>query len=278
MLNDYETQSGQAVNYHKSGIFFSANVRRDKQKTISDILGVQADLRENKYLSLPSLVGRSKKKVFNFVKERVWQRVQGWSNNKLSRAGKAVMIRNVAQSIPSYCMSCFLIPKSLSQEIEKIMNGYWWKSNSSNSRGICWMAWNRLCKSKNRGGLGFTDLHGFNVALVRKHVWNFLNQPNSLVARVFKERYFQDCSVLQAQRGEGSSLIWGGIYEAKEELYSGFKWVVGDGKSINIFKDQLLRGKKDYRIEDHHVNRQRTHKVCGYFRPNTKEWDVTRIQ
>lgn len=71
LLNNYEQQSGQAVNYNKSGIFFSSNVRRDKQLQISKILGVQNELKDSKYLGLPSLVGRSRKKVFSFVKERV---------------------------------------------------------------------------------------------------------------------------------------------------------------------------------------------------------------
>lgn len=44
LLNEYGYKSGQVVNYHKSGIFFSANVRRDKQQEIKEILGVQNDL------------------------------------------------------------------------------------------------------------------------------------------------------------------------------------------------------------------------------------------
>lgn len=72
MLNYYERGSGQAINYQKSGIFFSANVRRDKQEEIKNMLLVRNDLSNSKYLGLPSLVGRSKKHVFNFVKEKVW--------------------------------------------------------------------------------------------------------------------------------------------------------------------------------------------------------------
>lgn len=116
ILNLYESYSGQAVNYQKSGIFFSSNVRMDKQQEISNVLGVYTDLITSNYLGLPSLVGRSKKSVFKFLKDRVWRRIQGWNAKLLSRAGKAVLIKNVASSIPSYCMSCFLIPKSLSQE------------------------------------------------------------------------------------------------------------------------------------------------------------------
>lgn len=76
LLNYYGDKSGQLVNYQKSRVFFSANVRRDKQNEIKDILGVYNEVRNNKYLGLPSLIGRSKKSVFNFVKERIWSRVQ----------------------------------------------------------------------------------------------------------------------------------------------------------------------------------------------------------
>lgn len=155
VLNTYEVQSGQAVNYQKSGIFFSANVRRDKQREITDVLGVSKDLGEGMYLGLPSLVGRSKKSVFKFIKKRVWKKIQCWNNKILSRAGKSVMIKNVAQSVPTYCMSCFMIPKSLCQEIERMMNSYWWCSNNNNNKGIRWLVWERMCVSKIKGVWGF---------------------------------------------------------------------------------------------------------------------------
>lgn len=75
LLNEYEHQSGLAVNFNKSGIIFSSNVRRDKHLGISNILGVHNALKDSNYLVLPSLIGRSKKKVFSFVKERVWKRI-----------------------------------------------------------------------------------------------------------------------------------------------------------------------------------------------------------
>lgn len=64
VLNEYEADYGQAVNYQKSAIFFSSNVRTDKQRDIKEKLGVIRDIGDCKYLGLPSLVGRSKKKVF----------------------------------------------------------------------------------------------------------------------------------------------------------------------------------------------------------------------
>lgn len=270
LLADYEQHSGQAVNFNKSGIFFSSNVRRDKQHLLSNIQGVQNELKDNMYLGLPSLVGKSRRKVFSFVKERVWKRVQGWNNCKLSKAGKAVMIKNVALAILSFCMSCFLIPKSFSQEIEKMLNGYWWKGNSNNNRGLRWLSWDKMCKSKCKGGLGFRNLYGFNMALLGKHVWHFMNNPNSLVARVYRARYFPTDHILKAQRGVDASFIWTGICEARDVLSMRFKWVLGDGKSIEIFSDPWLKGKGDFRVENQHVNRNNSEKICEYFCPDTK--------
>lgn len=278
LLNLYEQESGQAVNFQKSGIFFSSNVRRDKQSQIANIMGVHNDLREGRYLGLPSLIGRSRKKVFNFVKERVWKKIQGWSNCKVSKAGKLVLLKNVAQSIPSHCMSCFLLPKSLSLEIERMFNGFWWKSGKSDSKGIRWLSWENMCMAKDKGGLGFRSLQGYNMALIGKLIWQFMTKPDSLVARIYKARYYPNNHVLEAQKSGDASFIWSGICEVKEELRQGFKWVLGDGKSIKIFTDQWLRGKNDYRVENHHINSSRDDKVADYFRPDIKQWDVTKIQ
>lgn len=74
-MNVYEQQSGQSINLQKSSVFFSSNVRLDKQMELTTILGVTVALDDSKYLGLPSLVGRSKKRVFGFVKDKVWQRI-----------------------------------------------------------------------------------------------------------------------------------------------------------------------------------------------------------
>lgn len=277
LLNSYESLSGQAVNYQKPGIFFSANVRRDKQQAIRDILAVQNDLTESNNLGLPSLVGRSKKQVFNFPKERIWQRVQNWCSKLLSKAGKTVLIRNVAQSLPAFSMSCFLIPKMLCQEMERIINNYWWTSYSTDKKGIKCMAWDKMCKAKCKSGLDFRSLHDFNLALLGKHVWNFLHNPSSLVARVYKAKYFQENSILEAKKRTGGSFFRSGIWEEIEMFGDGYRWVLGNGRNIKAFQDAWLKGKRDFKVEDHHRNTIREEKVCDVYHPNAKEWDVQKI-
>lgn len=43
-----------------------------------------------------------------------------------------------------------------------------------------------MSMSKGSGGLGFRDLYGFNIALLGKQCWNFLNNLSSLVARFLR--------------------------------------------------------------------------------------------
>lgn len=53
LLVNYEKCSGQSVNFQKSGVFYSANVRRDLQQQLSTVLGVCNDLASSKYLGAP---------------------------------------------------------------------------------------------------------------------------------------------------------------------------------------------------------------------------------
>lgn len=68
----------------------------------------------------------------------------------------------VLHAIPSYCMSSFLIPPSLSDELQKMINSFLWGKNNQGNRGIHCLSWERLSVSKEHGGMGFRDLQGLN--------------------------------------------------------------------------------------------------------------------
>ncbi|XP_074342959.1 uncharacterized protein LOC141680708 [Apium graveolens] len=88
-------KSSQSVNSQKYGVISSSNVRPEKQRELVEILGVSEALGNSKYLGLLSLVGRLKKKVFGFIKDKVWKRIQGWKGMPISRGGRLVLIKNV---------------------------------------------------------------------------------------------------------------------------------------------------------------------------------------
>lgn len=277
ILQKYELHSGQAINLQKSGIYFSSNVRVDKQEEVKNVLGVYNDLSTGKYLGLPSLIGRSKKTTFNFLKDRLWSKLQGWAAKSLSKAGKAVLLRTVAQTIPSYAMSCFLLPKSLCAELERMMNSCWWGSQGNSRKGIKWASWTNMSMAKELVGLAFRDLQGFNLALLGKQCWNLLHNPNSLVARVLKARYYPQTSLFEASRGGGVSYVWSGLWQAKETLKQGYRWVVGDGRTISVNKDAWIRGKDGNKVDAQYLASVNDLKVCDLFVSGTTNWDVIKV-
>lgn len=88
ILQAYESVSRQAVNYTKSGIFYSFNVSSNNRLLLFSIIVIDTPLYTDKYIGLPSLVGRSKKVVFKHLKDWIWKNIHGWRGKRLSKAGR----------------------------------------------------------------------------------------------------------------------------------------------------------------------------------------------
>ena len=63
-----------------------------------------------KYLGLPTEIGRDSSGVFEHLTAQVRGRIDGWCGREASCAGREVLIKSVAQAAPTYSMSCFLLP------------------------------------------------------------------------------------------------------------------------------------------------------------------------
>ncbi|KAK9683154.1 hypothetical protein RND81_10G119900 [Saponaria officinalis] len=184
IISNYERASGQKINYTKSYI-------------IKNVLRVRQVDRHEKYLGIPTIIGRSKKAIFTSLKERIWKKTQGWKEKLLSRAGKEVLI------------NIFLLPEGSVEDIQATMARFWWGSSDS-QRKIHWMRWDKLCKPKALGGLVFRDIRTFNIALLAKKLWRLVEKPESLVAR--------------ARLGYDPSYTWRSIWSSKSVLLEGLKW------------------------------------------------------
>ncbi|KAK2442565.1 hypothetical protein QL285_013750 [Trifolium repens] len=136
------------------------------------------------------MVGRKKKAIFNYIRGRIWKRIQNCSGKHLSKVGREVLIKSVAQSIPTNRMSSFLLPQTLGEEIKRKLNSFWWGSNRNNGRGINWLSCNKLTMRKEYGDMGFRHLYGFNLAMLGNQGWNLATNHDTVVARVFKTRYY----------------------------------------------------------------------------------------
>lgn len=235
-LQVYQAASGQKVNMDKSEIIFSPNISMDSKKEFQANLPIKISNNIQKYLGMPTHLGMSKEQDFQFLMDRVWNKLKGWKEKSLSFEGRGILIRAVAQAISTYIMSCFLLPKGLCDKIEKAVCAFWWGS-TDNKRKIHWTKKENLFKSKLEGGMGFKILRDFNLAMLAKQDWRFHTEPNSLISRCYKAKYYPHCNVLQATIGNNPSYAWRSIFNALWIIKKGSCWRIGNGQEVNIWED-----------------------------------------
>ncbi|KAL0313492.1 UNVERIFIED_CONTAM: putative mitochondrial protein [Sesamum radiatum] len=98
----------------------------------------------------------------------------------------------------------------------------------------------KLCASKQEGGLGFRKLGLFNPAMLAKQIWRIITNPDSLLSRMLKQKYYPNSEVLLATVGPGSSITWRSILAARELFLAGMRWHIGIGQGVCIWKDKWI--------------------------------------
>lgn len=97
-----------------------------------------------------------------------------------------------------------------------------------------------MSESKKGGGLGFRDLESFNKAILAKQIWRMQNNPDSLVTKIMKEKYFKNGNLLEAQLGSTPSLIWRSIWSSLDLVKVRMVWRARNGRSIKIWQDKWI--------------------------------------
>ena len=77
ILGKYEVALGQKINSDKTTLFFSKNVSDSSKELVKNLLVVPEIREYEKYLGFPTVVGRNKKASLNYIKDRMWGKLQG---------------------------------------------------------------------------------------------------------------------------------------------------------------------------------------------------------
>ena len=110
-LNTYAEAMGQLINPTKCSILFADNCTTTISNEVKSILGVTQEVFEPKYLGLLVPEGRMSKGKLEPLQAKLSKRLVDWSERYMSMASKEVLIKAVAQSIPTYTFGCFDLTK-----------------------------------------------------------------------------------------------------------------------------------------------------------------------
>ena len=105
-----------------------------------------------------------------------------------------------------------------------------------------------MCKSKLNGGMGFRNLQAFNLAMLAKQGLRLISNPNSLVAQLYKAKYYPHGDVSNAKLGSSPSYTWRSIFNGLEVVRRGTWWRVGSGERIFIGEDKWLLTPTTYKL------------------------------
>ncbi|KAL5537962.1 hypothetical protein UlMin_044095 [Ulmus minor] len=235
-LDDFCGWSSQSFNSQKSNIFFNRAANMQVSNLITSMMGFSRILPNNAYLGLP-LFRSGKVSDFNFLVELLDSKLAGWKARVLSKAKKLTVINSVALSLPIYVMQATKIPASICAKLDARIRSFWWGFSSNGRTAICLKAWDVLCRPKSCGGVGFRKMADFNKALLSKWGWKLISGFSSFCLDILRSCYLLRENFLDATAKPTHSPFWKAILACRDVLNLGACYLVGDGRSIDPWKD-----------------------------------------
>ena len=124
-----------------------------------------------KYLGIPLSLKKLQKKDLQPLIDKVNDRLPSWKSRLLNKAGRAVLVKSVLTAIPTHtAMVVDLSPWAI-KHIDKRRRVFLWKGSEEARGGHCMLAWPKVCRPPDLGGLGFLNLQLFGYALRMRWLW-----------------------------------------------------------------------------------------------------------
>jgi len=99
-------------------------------------------------------------------------KLPGWKAVLMNRAGRITMVRFVLLAIPIYLLIVINVPKWLINAIDKIRRGFLWKGKEQANGACCLVAWEKVSRPQDFGGLGIINLEVMAWALQARWQWH----------------------------------------------------------------------------------------------------------
>ena len=117
----------------------------------------------------------------------------------------------------------------------------------------------------------------YNDSLLAKQAWRLLHNRSSLFYKVFKARFFPNCSIMEAKDSRGGSYAWRSILKGRDVIQRGARWRVRDGKSINIWQHRWIPRKTSSLVVSYPIESMENCSVAVLIDESERRWNKELI-
>lgn len=140
----------------------------DKVQQCISLLGCKRDSFPQVYLGLPLSIHKLPASAFNTFIDKTDRYLAGWQASLLNSMGRMVLVNSVLYSQLVYAMSALSIPVGVLNIKDRRSRSFLWNGDNNTTAAKSLVAWERVCPSKDQGGLNIRILGLHNVCLLLK--------------------------------------------------------------------------------------------------------------
>jgi hypothetical protein len=111
-----------------------------------------------------------KKEDIQPIIDKMVDMLPGWKADLINRAGRKIHVQFVLTSTIIYLAMALDLPTWAHKAIDKIRS-YFWRGHKEAKGGHCLVAWDRVCRPIEMGGLGISNLKMLGWALRTRWLW-----------------------------------------------------------------------------------------------------------
>lgn len=126
--------------------------------------------------------------------------------------------------------------------------------------------------------MGFKRMQEFNLAMLGKQAWRILSEPNLLIARLLKARYFPKFKFEEAGLGTNPSYVWRSIMASHQFVCNASVRKIGRGESVSVWKDAWLPVHNHTKISSPVIQGLEDVVVSNLILSDKLEWDVDLLR
>src|ERR1043165_6677623 len=113
-------------------------------------------------------IGKPKIENFLPIMQKIERSLFGCST-MISADGRLILIKAIFSALPTFYMCSLMLPVGIIQQINKYLRMFFGRKYGADNGGAPLVAWDKVCRPKDRGGLGIVDIATHNKAMLIKN-------------------------------------------------------------------------------------------------------------